>query len=283
VNAGTGAPSRMPSRGYAERAAGAAPSADEALDAVRHLLQRRLRCDPLVYSMGGEGEEPRRIAADSAGVQPVLDELFRGRQAGLPTPFILADSPTDPQVVLSFGVDVVAGIEYLDLPLASDVDEPGDASKVGALVGSVGSAFGAHTGFVEDDALASLYYGRRVAEISRASLPPELRDRVPSWEPPHDAAGTLPELLVFHEFDRELVPRAVFWINYWNAAQVDTLGRERVLSAPWQRAEPSAHGALTLVATEKPPDIARTKDLERLRRLVEHLGLREAQERHRRT
>jgi hypothetical protein len=272
----------FPSRAHAERLAGAGPPRERALAELLGRIPALLSSRALVYSMGGEGDEPRRIAATEDDVTRALAEMDRGRREGVATPFIIADDPAQPNLVLSFGSETVAGVEKVDLALPPAREEqPAGLEAMMELISTLGTAFGAHTAFFEDPALAHVYFARRVADFSRRSSPPELRDRVPEPKPLPGVAGSLPELLVVHEFDRRRVPRGVFWINYWSRIQVETLGRERVESAEWERVVREPEGALTLAATETPPDPKRAEDLERLRAIVEHLDLRAAQERYR--
>jgi hypothetical protein len=150
--------------------------------------------------------------------------------------------------------------------------------RVMTLTRTVAESFGAYNAHLQDERLLLLYQSARGAELARASVPEELRQYVP--DPPFDpAASPIPALLVPHEYDRRRVPAGVWWVNYWSAEQVSTLGEERVRAAGWARVVDADGGALVLAATEEPLDLSRPDHVGRLRSLVLGLGLPEAQAR----
>jgi hypothetical protein len=176
--------------------------------------------------------------------------------------------------VADIAPDPGGGIGHLWLRLPAGLQSVGGASR---LVREVAEAFGAHNAHVEDLTLLTRYRSRRAAERARAATPPELRRYLPA--PPDLTDGVdLGLSLLAPEFDRRRVPEAIWWINYWGAAQVEALGEERVRAAGWAQVLDAAGGALVLVATDEPTDPHDRRHLERLRLLFDNVGLREAQE-----
>ena len=118
------------------------------------------------------------------------------------------------------------------------------------------------------------------AERARASLPEHLRQYLP-YEPVGPRTGiTLPTLLLPHQFDCRRVPEAIWWINFWDDVQLETLGVEAVRRAPWARQAEVSEAGLILVATEHPTSPDDPSDVQSLRELIEHTGLAEAQRRY---
>jgi hypothetical protein len=75
------------------------------------------------------------------------------------------------------------------------------------------------------------------------------------------------------------VPAGIWWINYWDRAQITTIGEDLVRRAGWAQVIDVDDGALLLIATEAPLDLANRAHVERLRLLIENLGLLDAQRR----
>ncbi|HKS48520.1 MAG TPA: hypothetical protein VJT49_26095 [Amycolatopsis sp.] len=149
-----------------------------------------------------------------------------------------------------------------------------------ALLGDLATALGAGHAHIEDDRLVLLYQSRRATERARAAVPEEYRAYIP--DPPDlPVAGLIPQLLVPQEYDTRHVPPGVWWVNYWGATQVQTVGEDLVRAASWARIEQAGDGALLLAATDEPLDPERADHVARLSDLVGQLGLRALQDRFR--
>ncbi|MGW6128788.1 hypothetical protein ACWFNE_02050 [Cellulomonas sp. NPDC055163] len=153
-------------------------------------------------------------------------------------------------------------------------------SEVPVVAAAGAVAFEADYGRVEDEQLLLRYHGRRAHERALAATPPDLRRHVPAPPPVPDGLA-LPDLLVPQELDRLGVPPAVWWVNVWGPRQLATLGEARVVEAPWAHIRPLSGGRLLLLATAHPADPDDPADVASLRRLVDVLDLRAAQEAHR--
>jgi hypothetical protein len=76
-------------------------------------------------------------------------------------------------------------------------------------------------------------------------------------------------------------PNGIWWVNYWSLAQVEAVGRDRILSADWFQTIELANGGMILVATEEQTDVTNTEHMETLKRITEAIDLRGVQERYR--
>ena len=267
-------PGMWPSELYAERRRGTGPMLADAARALAELLPPLLRTDPFVWDV--ESEPPEQVALDRATLERLLSRLRRGR------PFLLADRAADWTAMLAVQVDERAGLETATLSLPSTSERPlASLDVMVRLVDGFARALGAHVAFVRDAAVLHAFAGRRAHERSFASLPAQVRAFVPiePFEELPGLAEPVPQLHVAQELPTDRVPSAVYWINWWSAPIVDTLGRERVLAAGWARIAPHADGALTLVATPQPPDLTTLADVRVLASIVTALELPELQRR----
>jgi hypothetical protein len=88
-------------------------------------------------------------------------------------------------------------------------------------------------------------------------------------------------LLVPQEFDFRKVPGAVWWINYWDPIQVETVTAEKARGAGWDRMVETPDGAMALVATAEPTDVTNAVHRAQLRLIIERLDLLELQREYR--
>ena len=262
---------------YVERVSGAGPRLAEALLAVAELIRRGLQAGLLTYA----GSPPRRIDLTVPALEAWLDEMRRQRSAGIPALMTLSAGPEMPAgATVTYEVEPWAGtrVEYLWCSVPDRVIMPADGML--HLVAAMTTAFGAHMGAVQDDALMVRYRGARASQRALDALPEHLRPFVPVPSPEPASSG-FPQLLVPQEFDRRLVPDAVWWINVWDAVQVATIGARTIRQAPWARITDLPDGGLALAATEQPASAGDPEHVARLRQIVEALGLRTLQEAHR--
>jgi hypothetical protein len=226
--------------------------------------------------------EPPEAAADEAAVVAAFERAETRRRSGVPELLVLADAVSSPRRSVFFDREPGAGgdVEYVWFSLAAADDDPElRLEPLLDLTQGILAAFGAHRACVEDEELLGSYRGASAAARARAAMPPELAELAAFPEPEHPDA--LPSLLVPQEFDRRRVPDAVWWINGWDRVQVETVGRDRVLAAPWHRLVELGDGGIVAAATARPPRLTDEDDRGRLGELCEALSLRELQERHR--
>lgn len=265
-------------RVVAERVAGGPVPVPEAFLAVAEALAAWRGTGPLFFA----GDPPRRIELSVASLRAYVEHVDAERARGRAEILCLADRPDDPELTLFLAEEAMSfgTVErfWASLPADAGPGQIGAASAVGRLVADVGARCGAYRACVEDERLLMLYRGRRATERARENLPDELRALVPEPPAAEGPARVIPSLLVPQEFDVRRVADAVWWINYWDAALVETAGRARVNSAGWARVEELPGGALSLTATDEPTDPEDPGHAETLARIVSHLGLRELQE-----
>ncbi len=216
--------------------------------------------------------EPITLAVDA--VAAYLRRVAAARAQSIPAPCLLISGPLVVVVEMAQTAGSPAATLWFTLPIQLP---PVDSAM--SLVREVAEALGAYHAHVEDDQLLIHYQSRRATQRARAAVPPEYLQYVP--DPPEvPGAGSVPELLVPQEYDARKVPAGVWWVNYWDRVQVQTIGEQRVHDAPWARLVETADGAFVLAATDDPLDPTRPDHVARLRELLDELHLREAQERY---
>jgi hypothetical protein len=222
---------------------------------------------------------PIQIVPDA--IAAYLDEVQRAQARGELEVFVLASAEEAPELALFLTANERLGPRQID-SLHFSLPSGGPllaTERVVPLMARICAAFGAYHGSVEDENLALLYRGARVAARASAATPPHLRRYLPDMALP-GAAGRLPALLVPQEFDSRLVPDAVWWVNYWDGTQCMNVGGDRIRAADWA-ATHDEPGGMTLVATEAPTDSGDEAHLERLSRIVTQLDLAKLQAAHR--
>jgi hypothetical protein len=240
---------------------------------------------PLSWDVGllTEGGAAEPVALDEATISARLDRLRRHA-----IPFVLADRSADWAFLLAVQESPVEGVQYADLSLSAAVEPQLAATREAmALVTTMGVALGGHVAYLEDAQLLNLYSGRRANARTLAALPPEVRRQL-SPEALADlegvpvgagSAGPLPELLLPGELQRDRVPSGVYWLNWWSARLVETLDREVVRRAGWERVVEHADGSMTLAVTDHQVDVNERDDVERLANIIAALDLPAVQQR----
>lgn len=263
-----------------ERLADVGPPLPAALLSVARLLQKHGVAPPLRYA----DDPPRPIEQSDAALNAYLSEVRRARSQGIPKIFRLAAAERNPGFALFLEFEPTPRGEiatlWFSLPATRTVAAP-EIEQLMRVFADVCPAFAGYHGALEDERLLVLYRGARAAERARELVPPELRQFVPVSPLSVGASGKLPNLLVPQEFDRRRVPDAVWWINFWDVVQVETVGASRIRTAGFARVTEQPCGGMVLVSTREPTDPANPAHLQQLSRIVEHLQLRTLQEAHR--
>lgn len=261
----------------AERLSDSTQMLAQALVGAAHVLQQHGISSPLQYA----GDPPRRIELTAAAITDYLSDVLGDRQRGVPSVFRLScDSiGKEPALFLDFESTPAGSAEVIWITLRRELAEAADAAEgLGRAIADLSSAYGAYHAAAEDEQLMQLYRSDRAAQRARSAVPPELRQFVPDPIPPIATAGQLPSLLVPQEFDRRRVPDAVWWINFWDRVQVETIGSSKIRSAPFKSIIEQPSGALLLTVTDEAIDVGNRAHLDRLAKIVEHLDLRALQD-----
>lgn len=262
-----------PARLIAERAiAPRRPVEDDAL-AVADLVATTLGRPQLTWHVGPE--PPHELRPEDAAA-----DLRAGRDAGVPA--LLADHPTDWDLLLAAQESPVDGVQYLDLALpGSRAPQWLPVIPMMRLVRAVAEQFAAAVAVTEDSALQRAFLRDRPERLVAARLE-ELGQTAPvppSPQPSGLVHGVLPELRHPVEFERTAVPHAVYWVNWWSADVVAALGADRVRSAGWAHVDEAPDGSVTAATGDAPPDLGDPDQMARLAEVVDRLGLRAAQDR----
>ncbi len=220
----------------------------------------------------GEGQRTR-ITLDERSIAAYLESVSRARDRGIPEVCCLSSSRRRGPSTLFLELEPVGtnrniASAWFAVPQLPPVEEAMQ------LVCDFATAFGAAHAYLEDARLLIRYVSRRAFERASSNTPPDLRRYLPEPELP-SAELALPDLFV--DFDRIRIPVGVFWVNYFGVIQVRALGEERVRGAGWARVVDASNGALVLAATEQPLDPNHPPHVRRLREIIDHLGLVEAQ------
>jgi hypothetical protein len=254
-----------------ERAGGNDQALSAAVVAAARLLEREQVMSRIAYA----GDPRRTFTLNHETVAAHLSAVRADRARQIPAVFRLAD---DREHALFVDFDLADGEKIDTLWFSLPVTEALTLDRWGRIVTEISRLFSAYHAAIEDERLLVLYRGRRAAERAHEALPPALRQYVP--DPASAGGATLPGLLVAQEFDRRRVPDAVWWINFWDALQVSTVGDARIRAAGFARIDAEPDGGMTLVATDEPSDPANPAHVERLAHIIESLHLRQLQESH---
>jgi hypothetical protein len=264
-----------------ERMRGAGSPLPQGLLSVVRTLAGWQPTAPLQYI----GDPPQLVELNESSLAAYLAEVENARAQGIPAIFRLASRPGAAELALFFDVEPTPSgdVEYVWFSLPPTLPAEGvlQLGRLRETVAAISLGFGTYHSYIEDEGLLLLYRGDRSVERARAALPPELRAFVPNPPMPQQSVDRLPELLVPQEFDRRRVPDAIWWINFWDRIQVETVGLHKIRSAGWAQIVEQSNGALVLIATDTPTDIANPTHVAHLRDLIEHMNLRELQERYR--
>jgi hypothetical protein len=269
-------PDQWPQALIARRVAGTgAPLADCTLALLKE-LPVLLGTEPFCWQLG-DTNRARRFELDLPHIATSIN-----RPGGL----AVVDRPTQWTTMVQVARTAPQRRESFELSLPGPREHQLlELDGMMSLIHTCAATLEAHVAYTLHLALHVSYHGRRAIERTErnlAHLPPRIRASIPkqTFEPVPGIAPGLPDLLEALDFDETLVPDGVYWLNWWNARMIDTLGRERVETAGWTRIAHHDDGSMTLAATEAPPDLTSPEDVGRLVRILDALELRAQQERH---
>ncbi len=247
----------------AKRAQKAEPALPRAVLAVAQALATWRSTPPLCYA----GRPPRLIEFSELGIATYMTWLKHVNTSGIPKPFSLSSHDWKPELTLHLLPN-----KDLFFALPSGLNETLlRLNRFMEVVAQVCLGFGAYYGYTNDQRLRRCWQNLVGIEGNRLTSTPLRNVGFP--EP-------LPELLHFSKFDSRLVPDGIWWVNFWDSVIVETIGLERIQSAPWEILVELSEGGVVVAATEEPTDAQNPLHLAKLAQIVEHLGLRRLQERY---
>lgn len=237
----------------------------------------------------GAPHRAKAFQGTAAEIERLIVQARRASGAGQDLPVFFWTDKENPRVSLSLGREFHAPrrqydkVEFsfaLDRPL---VGEGGHFSfdELIRFFSICVDAWQAATGAVHDSQLVEIAANRITVEEMKRQLPPSEHKYIPRSEVvrsvPKDLAERLGRYRHPKGFDVTLIPEAVYWINYWNQRQVDHIGKERVLAAPWALQQPHPCGGYVLASQTEQFDALNPRHLEKLAAIVDAVDLFNAQ------
>jgi len=218
-------------------------------------------------------------------IERALEEGREATRADRDLPFVLSTARNDPALVLSYFRDPMAlrgsydrvEINFnLSRPLIGD----GGLMTFAGLMKYVAlcvEGFDADTAAVHDSHLFQIVGSAYTRQMSMRNLPRSQHRYIPVAEiverTPVDLVKRLSHVMHPTSFDLTKIPPAVYWINYWSAKQVKTLGEDRVRGAGWGFLVEHPRGGLLLASQREEFDALNRDHLENLARIADRLDL----------
>jgi len=248
------------------------------LPEITQLLSEWQSTPPLCYA----GSPPIQIELNEAGIASYMEWLNSANAMSIPKPFILSSHDYNPILTLFINSSEFDRIESIKFHLSSESSAKAlQLNSFVNLVIQICNNFGAYQGYVCDDLLAGLHQRNiRIFEQQLAQTPPDMRKFIPRRSLVEGVVDILPPLLLEYEFDNRRVPNGIWWVNFWDRTQVETVGILQIKSAPWALIVELPEGAMVLAATEDPTNTKNPLHLAKLSEIVEHLHLMEVQKRY---
>ena len=226
---------------------------------VTQLLSEWKSSPPLCYA----GWPPIQIDLSESGLADYIAWLEQAWELGINKPFILSSHDNyHPQVFLT--IEKCNTFESIKFLLPSKYSQK--VFRLDSfinLVTQICISFCAYQGYVYNDKLSGLYT-RAIRLFKNPSLI-------------EGALDTFPRLLLESEFNSRHVPNGVWWINFWDRVQVETIGVNQIKNAPWEKIIELSGGSMVLVATAQLTNIRNPLHLEKLRNIITYLRLDEIQ------
>ncbi len=257
----------------AKRLKGSTPPLGRVLPNIARLLSQWQSVSPLSYA----GSPPVPIELNEAGISQYLQN--KANAIGFPQGFVLSSGDRRSDLKLSIYTDDFSQIESIEFPLPYASQENFlHVDIFSELVGQICTQFNAYHGYVRDDSIARLHgQARRYFDRQFDRVPPDLNQTIPPT-PRLGDREILPYLMLESEFDNRRVPNGIWWVNFWDGTQVQTVGKERVKTAPWTAQKEFNDGAMVLVATASPTDVRDRAHLAKLEAIARYLQLSRIQQ-----
>lgn len=206
----------------------------------------------------------------AAATVHIAQRLNRWRQ-GEPAPIQATDDPDDPHVVivLEHAALTERGFHRVWASFSGDRRGCGTGALL-ALLGALGHRIAPFHACVEHEFLQAMFFAAAAAERARSAVPEALRAYVPTPEAPAGAVDF--GLLLPDQIDLVRVPPAIWTVNLFGAAQVATVGRQRLLQAGWHSTCALGDAVLTNVL-DGPADTVAQAAVAPIARITQKLDL----------
>ena len=140
------------------------------------------------------------------------------------------------------------------------------------------ASFEAGYAFTEDFLLMEAYFSKSVYATALKQVPEQLQVYIPKPDANNLARFDLPSLPTSPRSYPWKMPKGIWWMNCLNKEQIESLGRQALLSFDWYMITPLDDAAILFVLTEAPLDIERKEHLEKLKRILDQLSFTEKQQ-----
>ncbi len=262
----------------AKRLKGAGLPLPQVLPAIAQLLSEWQSIPPLCYA----GDPPIPIELSESGIASYIAWLEQAWAIGIPKAFILSSQDYNPQLTLFINSSKFNDIESIEFSVYSEFSEKELLlDNFVNLVKEICCQFNAYQGYVYDELLARLHKrSLRIFEKQLLQTEPDMHQFVPKPLQVEGVIDILPPLLLENEFDNRRVPNGVWWVNFWDRIQIETIGTAKIRNASWAKMVELRDGAMVLAATQELTNIRNPTHLAKLSEIVEHLHLREIQNRY---
>lgn len=196
------------------------------------------------------GDAPRIASSD-------FDDLIARRRKDWadnnPAPIVASDDPVTPSTLAVLELADLFGRKFDRVWIGPPVS---DGKRSGRELASLLTEFSSIprlvSASVQNELLSSFFFARKSAaralrdtpEHLHAYLPPAI---IPDWDLPE------PDLLLPDGRLPIRIPEAFWSANLFGEEQVESLGRQALLSADWVMVEPLPSGAILALATTEPP------------------------------
>lgn len=220
----------------------------QALIAVAQTLSEWWEEPPLTYA----GEPPIEIELSQEKIEAYFRWLTDLRNSGIPKAFCLSSAQWNPKLTL-----YIASYDWLEteavwflLPSKGEIFL--ELNRCMQAVLTACQEFDSRIGFIE---------GGQIKQMYKSSV-----------------LDSVLGLLPVSQFNAEIVPDKLWWINFWSYELVHNVGLQNIRNAPWAKMVELPKGIIAAV-TEEPTSPENPDHLYRLQQIIHSLKLREAQER----
>jgi hypothetical protein len=220
----------------------------QALIAIAQILAEWWEEPPLIYA----GEPPIEIELSQGEIEAYIKWLTNLRDSGIPKAFCFSSAQWNPKLTLYIASYNWLETEAVWVLLPSKGEKFLELNRCMQAVLTACQEFDSRIGFIEDGQIKQMYES--------------------------SALGSTLDLLPISQFNAELVPDKLWWINFWSYEIVHNVGLQNIRNAPWARMLELPKGIIAAV-TEDPTNPEKPDHLRRLQQIIQSLKLREAQER----
>jgi hypothetical protein len=259
------------------RELGIGKSLPQILPETVNILSEWLGTPPLRFA----GNPPIQIEITESSIANQYAWIEKSQNSGVSKLFSLASHARNPQLILYAGKQLFPSItEKMTFDFSCSQEKSFLVIKtMPDVIARICCLFKSYNGHTTDIAFSLKTRKKQIKNptfLPSLILPGNLSSPLPL-----EASNLLSDLLLEHQFDTRCVPAGVWWINYWDRVQIETIGRLRVRTAPWAKILEADDDSLVLVATDTPLDPENPFHYNQVAEIVRHLNLIDIQKKYR--